>query len=64
MKKSMNTVKAHASTPKVTLHKNHLKNIASYTGPNHSSGKPLCMYMSKQIILCSPTAISSLKDLT
>ena len=39
--KRINTVKTHAGTPK--LHytcKVHLKNLASYTGPKHSSGKP------------------------
>ena len=33
-------VKAHAGTPKVTPHKVLLKNLASYTGPKHSSEKP------------------------
>ena len=56
----MDTVKAHAGTPKVTPHKVHLKNLANYTGPKHSSGKPA---VHAHVKTDNPTAISSPKDL-
>ena len=35
--KNVQVVKAHAGTPKVTLHIVHLKNLASYTGPKRKA---------------------------
>ena len=35
--KNVQVVKAHAGTPKVTLHNVHLKNLGSYTGPKRKA---------------------------